>query len=89
MIGSTHVPEFDQSILPVETRRWLSKDGQLYGSFQDAAAANLATMLSGDNADGRGVTPALAKIIVDRRDDVIWLLRAIEDHGDKPSAHDQ
>jgi hypothetical protein len=75
----------DKSILPTETRQWLSNDGQLYGSFQDAAAANLATMLSGDNADGRGVTPALAKIIVDRRDDVITLLRAIDAHTDKPS----
>lgn len=72
---------FDTSILPTEARRWSSKDGQNHETYEKAAAANLAALLSGDNANGGGITPALAKIIIDRRIDVIGLLKSIGKRG--------
>jgi hypothetical protein len=73
----TNIP-FIHDILPVEGKTWISTDGKNHTSYTDAAAANLAALLSGDNATGGGVTPALAKLIVDHRDIIIELLQSID-----------
>ena len=65
--------------MPVRRDCWQCVNGKTHDTYADAAAANLADLLSGDNAAGGGLAPALAKQIIEHRGPIMALLQSVGD----------
>lgn len=78
--GGRAIPLFNTTVLPTEAKSWLSNDGKKHDNYADAAASNLAIILSGNASTEASITPALAKTIIANRNDVLGLLLSVQEH---------
>jgi len=67
--------------MPEPVTRWKAKNGSVHDTFEDAIVNDLATVLGKIGNGDNSMTPAIARQIVEKGDDIRELLSALEKYN--------